>query len=170
MRAKKSYLVGASSLALATLIAKFIGAFYRIPLTNIIGAEGIGIYQLIFPVYSLLLTSSSGAMPIAISLIMSKHAANEDISLTQKRFTAIMSIILLIGLLSSLGLTLLARPLSIIQRNWFAGIGYVAIAPAVVLWPALRRSEGIFRGSRICGPLRFLMWWKRLPNLLSGWG
>jgi stage V sporulation protein B len=57
-----------------------------------------------------------------------------------------MSIILLIGLLSSLGLTLLARPLSIIQRNWFAGIGYVAIAPAVVFVAGIAAFRGYFQG------------------------
>ena len=39
---------GAAVLAVGSIAAKIIGAFYRIPLTNILGAEGMGIYQLVF--------------------------------------------------------------------------------------------------------------------------
>ena len=38
------------------LTAKGIGALFRIPLTNIVGAEGMGLYQMVYPFYALLLT------------------------------------------------------------------------------------------------------------------
>ena len=39
---EKNFLVQGSILAIAGVITKIIGAVYRIPLTNIAGAEGIG--------------------------------------------------------------------------------------------------------------------------------
>ena len=170
MRKQSSYLVGASSLALATVIAKFIGAFYRIPLTNILGAEGIGIYQLIFPVYSLLLTSSSGALPIAVSLIISKHSASEEAEETRKRFTAIMSIMVLVGMVSALGLTLMARPLSLLQRNWFASIGYVAIAPAVIFVSGIAAFRGYFQGLADMKPTSISYITEAITKLVFGLG
>ena len=47
------------------MTAKLIGALYRIPLTNIMGAEGIGLYQMVFPLYTVLLTVTSGGLPPA---------------------------------------------------------------------------------------------------------
>ena len=58
---KKSFVKSASILMIATLSAKFIGALFRLPLTNLIGVEGMGLYQLVYPVYSLMLTLSDNA-------------------------------------------------------------------------------------------------------------
>ena len=41
---EKNFLVQGSILAIAGVITKLIGAFYRIPLLNIIGTEGNGYY------------------------------------------------------------------------------------------------------------------------------
>ena len=46
-------ITGAAILTLAGIITRFIGFFYKIFLSHTIGAEGLGIYQLVFPVYSL---------------------------------------------------------------------------------------------------------------------
>ena len=47
----ESFISGALILSLGGLFAKILGALYRIPLTNIIGSYGMGLYQLVFPPY-----------------------------------------------------------------------------------------------------------------------
>ena len=54
----KGFVKGAVILIIFNLIGKLVGAVYRIPLANILGSVGIGEYQLIFPLYSLLLAIS----------------------------------------------------------------------------------------------------------------
>ena len=61
-----AFMKGGAFFALLCLIAKGIGALYRIPLTNIMGAEGLAFYQMVFPLYSVLLTVSGGGLPSAI--------------------------------------------------------------------------------------------------------
>ena len=51
---KQTFLKGAAVIAAGGFIAKLIGALYRIPLTNLIGAEGMGMYQLVYPFYCLI--------------------------------------------------------------------------------------------------------------------
>ena len=60
MPQKNTIIKGAILLTAAGLIGRVIGFFYRIFLSRAIGAEGVGIYQLIFPLYALTysLTSS----------------------------------------------------------------------------------------------------------------
>lgn len=61
---KQSFLKGAATIAVGGFIAKLIGALYRIPLTNIIGGYGMGLYQMVYPFYCLLLTiSATGTLP-----------------------------------------------------------------------------------------------------------
>ena len=54
----QKFVKSALFLFVSVLICKVLGLIYRIPLTNIVGIEGVGIYQLIFPLYSFLLILS----------------------------------------------------------------------------------------------------------------
>ena len=60
---KSGFLSGAVWIAAGGFIAKALGAVYRIPLTNLIGGYGLGLYQLVYPVYCLLLTVSATGIP-----------------------------------------------------------------------------------------------------------
>ncbi|MCL2752240.1 MAG: oligosaccharide flippase family protein, partial [Firmicutes bacterium] len=69
---------GAAVLGICGFIGKLLGAVYRIPLTNALGAEGMGLYQMVFPMYALLLTVSSSGLPSAISRLVAERAALND--------------------------------------------------------------------------------------------
>ena len=69
---RKSFIKGAAVLAGAGLFAKFLGAVFRIPLTYLIGSEGMGLYQMAYPIYSFLLVTSSAGLPVAISKMVSE--------------------------------------------------------------------------------------------------
>ena len=71
----KSFILSAFLLTVASLFAKLLGAVYRIPLTNILGAEGIGLYQLVFPLYSLILVFTSLSVPNALAKLISRKIA-----------------------------------------------------------------------------------------------
>ena len=70
---KKGFLKGAAIIAVGGFLAKLIGAFYRIPLTNLIGGHGIGLYQLVYPVYCLLLTVSATGIPSSIAKLTAER-------------------------------------------------------------------------------------------------
>ena len=57
-----SFLKGAANLGIAEIIIKIIGAFFRIPLGNIIGAEGMGYYQSAYPIYLILVVASTAGL------------------------------------------------------------------------------------------------------------
>ena len=73
--AKKTFLKGAVILGVAGIIIKVLGAFFRIPLANIIGDTGMGYYQTAYPVYVLLLTLSTAGIPTAIARLVSERTA-----------------------------------------------------------------------------------------------
>lgn len=145
--AKKSFLAGAGVLAVSVIFAKVLGAAYRIPLANIIGAEGMGIYQFVYPIFALLLTLSSGAVPTAISITVSKYLACGDKSGAKKAFNTALKLCVIIGLTGTALLLLLAYPLSLLQTK-DAFIGYVAIAPAVFIVTVISTFRGWFMGHK----------------------
>ena len=58
-----NFLMQGTILAAAAMITKIVGLAYRIPLTNIMGAEGNGYYGVVFQVYSLALMLTSYSFP-----------------------------------------------------------------------------------------------------------
>ena len=72
MNNSKVFFNGALILIIFNLISKALGAVYRIPLAGILGSTGIGQYQLVFPLYSLLLTVSTSGIPVAISKMVAE--------------------------------------------------------------------------------------------------
>ena len=72
---KNSVGKGAFVLAISGFICKFLGALFRLPLTNIIGIQGIGIFQMIMSLYSLMLVFVSNGVTNSLSKLVSSARA-----------------------------------------------------------------------------------------------
>ena len=75
---KNPLITGTLLLTLAGVLSRIIGFFYRIFLSRTIGAEGLGIYQLVFPVMALCFSITAAGIQTAISRFVSAKAANDD--------------------------------------------------------------------------------------------
>lgn len=64
---KHPLILGTALLTSAGLLSRILGFFYRIFLSRTIGANGLGLYQLIFPVFTLILAISGSGIQTAIS-------------------------------------------------------------------------------------------------------
>ena len=72
---KDDFLMQGMILAVAMVLTKVIGVVYRIPLTNILGDEGIGFYGYAFEVYAMALMLSSLSLPTAVSKLVASRMA-----------------------------------------------------------------------------------------------
>ena len=57
---------------------RFLGFLYRIVLSRLIGAEGLGLYQVALSVFSVFVTVGSGGIPVTVSRLISKSKAEEN--------------------------------------------------------------------------------------------
>ena len=67
MKSSTQFVKGTLILAFANLLCRFLGFFYKIFLAQALGAEGMGIYQLIFPVFSVCHALTASGIETAIS-------------------------------------------------------------------------------------------------------
>lgn len=113
MKKKKHPLIaGTLILTLTGLASRFIGFFYKIFLSRTIGAEGIGIYQMIFPVYGVCYAFTTAGVEIAISRFVSGEMARGRKDRAKS--------ILWIGLSMSLSLSLLTTFLVYANADFLA--------------------------------------------------
>ncbi len=149
---KKSFVKSASLMMMATLVAKIIGACYRIPLTNLLGAEGMGLYQLVYPVYALILTASSGALPLAISVLVSERNARGSLNESIKVIGSSFSILVTVGVALGAVLALSSGLIGYLQGASGVRLGYIAIAPSIALVSGIAVLKGYFQGNHVMFP------------------
>ena len=75
---QKLLLKGTLFLILAGFASRFIGFFYRIYLSNLLGSKNLGIYQLIFPIYSICFTIYASGIQTGISKIVASLSSKKD--------------------------------------------------------------------------------------------
>ena len=142
---KNGIMKGAAQIAVGGFLAKLIGAVYRIPLTNLLGGEGIGLYQLVYPFYCLLLTLSATGIPSALAkLVAEKRARGET---PAKLFGTAMRLFLGIGGVATLLMIALSPVLAKAQGERGLTYGYLALAPSVLLVSAISVFRGFFQGT-----------------------
>ncbi|NLC17278.1 MAG: oligosaccharide flippase family protein, partial [Clostridiales bacterium] len=127
-----TFVYGAAVLGACSFLAKLLGAIFRIPLTHILGAEGVGLYQMVFPLYALLLTISSGGLPSALSRIIAEKTTKDQIDMARKSFTTALITLTAFGAICALIILLFHRLIALAQGNSSAALSYIAIAPSIV--------------------------------------
>lgn len=147
---KHEFLKGAAWIAGGGFIAKLIGALYRIPLTNLIGGYGIGLYQLVYPVYCLLLTVSATGIPSSIAKLTAEKIGKGESTAPLLKTT--LKLFLWIGLAGTLLMMAFAPLLAAAQGSKSVLGGYYALAPSVLLVSAISVFRGWFQGQNKMHP------------------
>ncbi len=164
----KVFFKGAAILIICNLIGKVLGAVYRIPLARIIGGVGMGQYQLVFPLYCLILTISTSGIPIAISKLVSEYNAGGRFKDSKKLLK--ISLIWLTGI-SILGAAVIifgAKLISGLQGNPDAYVCYYGIAPAIVFVGLLSAFRGYFQGNLLMFPTAISSLIEQLVKMVLG--
>ncbi len=150
---KDSFLKGAAVLGVAGMIIKVLGAFFRIPLGRIIGSEGLGYFQVGYPIYAFLLSFSTQGFPTAISKLVSEKRAKGDTAAAHKVFRTSLKILLTLGVLSSLILAFGARYIvDNVVKSPNAYYSVIALAPALLVVSAMAAFRGYFQGMKNMAP------------------
>lgn len=79
---KNAILKGTILLTITGLITRILGFYYRICLADALGAEYLGIYQLVFPVYGICYTLYASGIQTAVSKLVAEENGRGNVTLT----------------------------------------------------------------------------------------
>lgn len=143
----KSFVKGAVVLSVAGILAKCLGALYRIPFARIASDECGAIYSLVYPVYNLLLALSTAGIPLAISKLVAEYEEQGKSGMSMR----ILKLSLL--LLSVVGICVAG--FIFINADWLAvhvlheertALSLRAIVPAMIFTCMQAVFRGYFQG------------------------
>ena len=148
------FLKGTLILTISSIVVKVIGSLNWIILSRVMGGEGIGLYQMGFPIYLMAITVSSAGIPVAISIITAEKLAQKDYLGAQRVFHISLRLLLLTGLVFSGALLFGAGWLidNHLIRDGRAYYSIIALAPAVFFVTFLSSFRGYLQGWQIMTP------------------
>ncbi len=147
-RNKQSFLHGALILAAATVVVKLIGAVFKIPLSILIGGEGMGYFTTAYGLYNPIVALAVAGLPVAVSKVVAANAAAgryRDV----RRIFSLSKLFLAAAGLAGLGIMLLGSGAFVrLSGNPGAFWSVVAISPALFFSCVMAAYRGYYEGLR----------------------
>jgi len=154
MSAKRgnSFVRQAAILAAASLFVRFIGFLYRIPFTDRLGDAGIADYLRAYQIYTFAIALTSGALPIAISRLVSERIARGQYRNAHELFKTAMLFAGTMGILAGIIMGFSADLLAGFLNAPGAAAAVRTLAPAVFVVAMLAVFRGYFQGMKTALP------------------
>lgn len=146
-KGKESYKKGAMMLMAAGLVVRLLGFVNRIYLSNLIGAEGMGLYQLTSPVYGLIILTLTAGVSITVSSMTAQEKARGRVANARRVAKTGFAFLLGIGLFMGILLALFS---GVISKYWLQDertrLTLVLLAPCIPLVASASAIKGYFYG------------------------
>ena len=166
---KQTFAKGAFILVAAGIIVKIIGAVFKIPLTNLIHEEGMGLFSTSYTIFTFAFVIATAGFPIAISKMVAESAALGNDRDAKHIFSISLVILGIIGAVGTAVLYFFAQPLANAMHNSRAAIGIIAMSPAVFCVALSSVYRGYFQGYQDMYPTAISQVIEALSKLLIGY-
>ena len=165
---KQSFVKGALILTISGIIAKVLGAIYRIPLGQIITSEGMAYYQTAYELYILALNFSSYSIPIAISKLVSERIEMGRRLEAHKVFKTALYMLAVLGASLSVILFFNAEYFSELVKNPGSYFAILAVSPAIFTVSMSAAFRGYFQGMQNMNPSAISQVMEQITRVVVG--
>ncbi len=143
---KQTFLHGAALLALATVVVKIIGAFYKIPIKALIGDQGYGYFMTAYDIYSVLLMIATAGLPIAMSRMISQASAQGHYNQVRRVYSTSRNVFLILGIISTTLMMVFCNQLALFQKQPNAWVTILCLGPCALFMAVMSAYRGFFQG------------------------
>jgi stage V sporulation protein B len=162
-----NFFVQGSILAVASIISRLIGLIYRVPLTNIIGDEGMGAYSYAFTIYNLGLIISSYSLPLAVSKLVAARNSKKEYKNGYRIFLCALSFAVAMGLVVSMVLFFGA---DLIANTFYKSPGVAIplriLAPTIFVFAIMGVLRGFYQGKNTMIPTSISQLLEQIVNAI----
>lgn len=145
--AHKALYKGTLILVISGFVLKVLGFIYRIYVSNLVGAEGMGLFQLVFPIYTLIVLTLTSGVSIAVSRVTADLNAKHKTGVAGSvmKVTAFGTVI--VGCFISVILWLFSDEIAFnVLRDGRTYISIIAILPCIPFIICSSAIKGYFYG------------------------
>ena len=165
-----SFIKGAFILGISGIFVKIVGAFFRIPLANLLGPEGISYYSSAYPIYNFFIVLATAGLPTALAKIISEQRAMGDYRNLDRTFKSGLLLMTAVGLFGSLVMFFGADFIVQGIKNENAALAFRALAPAIVIVSVMAVFRGFFQGFQHMKPFASSQIFEQFARVIVGYG
>lgn len=143
---KQTLVFGALILMMSNMLVKFIGMFFRIPLTNMIGVEGMAYYNAAYSIYVSFYMISTAGIPVAISRMIASSNSRNNMKEVKKIFSLSYRVFFVIGVVGTVLMIALSKVFAAGAGMPGAYLAMIAIAPTLFFICLSSAYRGYFQG------------------------
>ncbi len=163
---KNDLLRQGSILAVAGILVRLIGILYRIPMSNLLGDAGNGIYSVAYGIYSVTLTLASSSLPLAVSKLIAQRSIQKQHKNAYRLFRVALTFSLAVGAAAALFLFFGADFLEGLYARQGLAKPLRIVAPTVLVMSALGILRGFFQGKNTMLPTAISQLLEQIVNAL----
>ncbi len=166
---KNSFYIQGTILAAASILTRIMGIAFRIPLTRIIGDEGIGAYSNAYEIYNLALLLSTYSIPIAVSKLVSARESKKEYINSFRVFKTAMIFSAAAGALAALVTFFGAEYFSnTLFKSVSSAIPLKFLAPTIFVFAIMGVLRGYFQGKNTMLPTAISQLLEQLFHVVVG--
>lgn len=144
-KSQKRLGVSAFVLVVSGLVCKILGALFRLPLTNLLGIEGIGVFQLVMSLYAFALVLTCGGVTNSLSKLISAARAMGEYKRIKTYLKRAVCVSFCVGFALGLLFLFFGKYIALLQ-----GVGenksYMLFVVLLPLGAGLATFRGFFQG------------------------
>jgi histidine kinase len=145
---RTSMLYGTLILTGTSIVSQFLGFVYRILLSRLIGAEVMGLYQLIMPVFSVIMALTAVGLTVAVSNLSSQYHARGNRAAIAQVLRRCLAVFLLLFAAVAAVVVLLYDPISVyLLGDARTQLGLLLLLPCILLTGVENLHKHFFYGT-----------------------
>ncbi len=152
MNIRNKLLGGALSLSAAAIIVKIIGVIYKIPLSYMIGDEGMGYFNSAYTIYGFFYMVLTAGVPKAVAMVVARmdNGLRNNLNVLYRK---LVKLFLVLGITVTGAFLLLSGPFSSMIGSKKSFYTLVAIAPSILFIALASISKGFLNGLSFFKPI-----------------
>lgn len=148
---KRSVGKGAFVLVLSGIVCKLFGAFFRLPLTNVLGIEGIAIFQMVMSLYSLAIIFVSNGVTNSLAKLVASSRAKGEVVKTSGYLKIGVKYVLWVGIVLGGLFAIFSNQIALLQ-GVSGGENYLLMLLLLPLGGLIGVYRGIIQGHELMSP------------------
>lgn len=165
----QSFIYGALVLLLASIINRVIGFAYQILIIRLIHPEGVGLFNMIYPIYVMVLVLATFGIPVAISKLVAEEVAQNNLKGAYRIFSLALGFLIVSSCLFTL-LLVIGAPL--LQEHFFPNpkvyYSFLALIPGIIIVSLCSAFRGFFQGLQQMTPTAITQVMEQLVRVSAG--
>ncbi|MGH4118968.1 putative polysaccharide biosynthesis protein [Clostridium sp.] len=165
---KQSLIKGTIMLGMAGLFARFLGLFFRIPIQALIKDQGMGYYQMSYPLYMTFVAVASG-VPIAMSKFIAEMNAKNDTEGALQVLKQTLFFMVTLATAVTVLMLMFARPIiSVLKWDPKSYYSFMVIATAPIFVSIMCTFRGYFQGLQNVRPTAISQIVEQIGRVFAG--